>query len=134
MTDKKLPFNNEPNNLEEWMINELWKLFLKGDKDFKPALTFPMISRLAEYILRENPFVLKALRATYSHVFLDEFQDITGVQYDLLKTCFLGSNAVITAVGDNKQRIMEWAGALRNSFELFEKDFNAQRINLLMKS
>ncbi|PBC89488.1 superfamily I DNA/RNA helicase [Caldicellulosiruptor bescii] len=132
MTDKKLPFNNEPNNLEEWMINELWKLFLKGDKDFKPALTFPMISRLAEYILRENPFVLKALRATYSHVFLDEFQDITGVQYDLLKTCFLGSNAVITAVGDNKQRIMEWAGALRNSFELFEKDFNAQRINLLM--
>lgn len=132
MTDKKLPFNNEPNNLEEWLIKELWKLFLKGDRDFKAAITFPMISRLAEYILRENPFVLKALRATYSHVFLDEFQDITGVQYDLLKTCFLGSNAIITAVGDNKQRIMEWAGALRNSFELFEKEFNAQRRNLFM--
>jgi NAD(P)-dependent dehydrogenase (short-subunit alcohol dehydrogenase family) len=33
-----------------------------------------MISRLAELIIRINPYLRQALILTYSHVFLDEFQ------------------------------------------------------------
>jgi len=33
-----------------------------------------MIGRLAELFLRANPLIGRALRLTYSHVFLDEFQ------------------------------------------------------------
>ena len=59
--------------------------------------------------------------------FLDEFQDTTHVQYDVVKTVFLGSDTVLTAVGDNKQQIMRWAMALENPFTMFQHDFNARR-------
>ena len=122
------------NNERESFVNyyaafEWWTTCLKvGDRCL---LTFPMIERLAELVLQANPFILNALRATYSHVFLDEFQDTTHVQYSLVKTAFLQSHAVITAVGDDKQKIMGWAMAMDNAFGHFEKDFDAARIQLL---
>jgi DNA helicase II / ATP-dependent DNA helicase PcrA len=70
-----------------------------------------MISVLAIYILETNLLILKSIRKTYSHVFLDEFQDTTRVQYALVKVCFHSSEISITAVGDNRQGIMLWVGA-----------------------
>lgn len=94
-------------------------------------LSFVMLNRLAELLLRENPQILRALRLTYPFVFLDEFQDTTHGQYDLLKTAFHGSRAKLTAVGDDKQRIMVWAGARVDAFSQFTADFGADRIQLL---
>lgn len=99
-------------------------------KQKPPRLTFGMISTLAMTILRHNPQVLDALRLTYSHVFLDEFQDTTSLQYGLLREAFLGSQAVITAVGDSKQRIMTFAGARSGIFEEFAADFDADVVAL----
>lgn len=98
----------------------------------RSALTFQMIGALAELLLRANPTILAALRATYQFVFLDEFQDTTTNQYMLLHTAFASSPAVLTAVGDNKQRIMLWAGARRDVFDLFLAHFVAKRHGLLM--
>jgi superfamily I DNA/RNA helicase len=64
-------------------------------------------------------------------VFLDEFQDTTFSQFQLLCSAFDGSEAVFTAVGDDKQRIMVWAGAMPNAFAQFEQQFGAQRISLI---
>ncbi len=94
-------------------------------------LTFPIINRIVEHIFKTNPLILKALQITYSHVFLDEFQDTTAIQYDLLKTCFKDSSCILTAVGDTKQRIMGWAGALDEIFKIYKKDFNAKEIELI---
>lgn len=93
-------------------------------------LEFPMVRRLTQLVLNRNPLILKALRASYSHVFLDEFQDTTLDQYDLLATAFHGTSTVLTAVGDDKQRIMTWAGALVDAFNRFADDFGAQRHDL----
>lgn len=102
----------------------LWEYLLHhGDTSY---LNFQMIGRLAELLLRVNPKIRRALRATYGYVFLDEFQDTTGIQYELTKTAFLGSDAVLTAVGDNKQRIMGWAGALDGVFGTFQTDFGVK--------
>lgn len=95
-------------------------------------LTFRMIMRLAEYILKTNPTITEYLQKTYDYIFLDEFQDTTTIQYDFLKTCFQGGNKVLTAVGDDKQRIMTWAGARKTVFEDFQKDNEAERIPLKM--
>jgi superfamily I DNA/RNA helicase len=89
-----------------------------------------MIGRLAELLVRLNPMAREALRLTYSHLFMDEFQDTTQVQYDLVKTIFRGSNTVITAVGDNKQQIMRWAMAMDDPFAAFDADFVAARTPL----
>ena len=71
-----------------------------------------------------------ALRLTYSHVFMDEFQDTTQVQYDLVRAIFLGNDAIVTAVGDNKQQIMRWAMAMHDPFGAFDADFNPKRTAL----
>lgn len=91
-----------------------------------------MIGRLAELVLRTNPVLLAALRVTYAYVFLDEFQDTTHVQYDLLTTAFRGSDAVLTAVGDNRQRIMGYAMALDDAFGRLTADFPTETVRLQM--
>lgn len=117
-----------PTTLSKRAANALWSYLLHHGED--SVLNFQMIGRLAELLLRANPKILRALRSTYGFVFLDEFQDTTGIQYELTKTAFLGSEAVLTAVGDNKQRIMGWAGAMEDVFTEFERDFGAERIRL----
>ena len=94
-------------------------------------LTFPMINRLIKYVIDANPEIRKALRLTYDAVFLDEFQDTTDAQFSLVRTCFDGADARLTAVGDDKQKIMGWAGAMERSFDLFTDVFNARRVSLL---
>jgi superfamily I DNA/RNA helicase len=95
------------------------------------SLSFPMINRLVKLLLQKNSYISRALQATYPIVFLDEYQDTTYAQYDMLQTAFDGSDAVFTAVGDDKQRIMGWAGAMDDAFDQFENDFGARRITLL---
>jgi ATP-dependent DNA helicase len=69
---------------------------------------------------------------TYEFVFLDEFQDTTYDQYNLLKICFLDSTCKLTAVGDNNQAIMRWAGAKPDIFPDYIRDFNSNKYQLLM--
>ncbi|MEL7708272.1 ATP-dependent helicase [Citromicrobium bathyomarinum] len=97
-----------------------------------PYLTFPMINRLAEHLVRTNARIRRALRITFPVIFLDEFQDVTGPQFELVTTAFDPATAVLTAVGDDKQRIMGWAGALPNAFSVFKQFYNARPISLLL--
>ncbi len=132
LTSQRLPLNaNNSAPLNIFAIS-VWRSFLRGTKSFPPSLTFSMIARLTEYIVRSNPLLHRCILATYSHVFLDEFQDTTTIQYDLVKTCFHSTKTVLTAVGDSKQRIMVWAGADREVFEKFKGDFEARPLQLLM--
>lgn len=116
------------NNLGE----AVWKLLLKGFDDHKPTLSFKMICILAEFIIRTNPKIKRGLQLTYRYVFLDEFQDTTDLQYKLVKQCFWNSDSIMTAVGDNKQRIMVWAGARKTVFHDYKTEFNAETQKLIM--
>lgn len=127
----RLPILSIEENLYSWINKRLWIVLLKGQDSLKSSLTFPMITILVEYLLSMNPLIVKVLRSTYSHVFLDEFQDTTDLQYKLLKTIFDDSQTKLTAVGDTKQRIMGWAGALPSAFEVFKTDFSAEEVSLL---
>jgi superfamily I DNA/RNA helicase len=93
-------------------------------------ITFDDMVPLATEILDASAVAANAVRNTYSHVFLDEFQDCTNTQYKLVRTAFGSTSAVLTAVGDIKQRIMGWAGALDGVFELFATDFQAEVLHL----
>jgi superfamily I DNA/RNA helicase len=118
-----------PATAAQWAVHRYWETSLRGARG--SFLSFPMIGRLAELLLRINPLARQALALTYSHLFLDEFQDTTQIQYDLVKTIFLGSKTVVTAVGDKKQQIMRWAMALDDPFVEYERDFGAKRTSLL---
>lgn len=96
----------------------------------RQSITFQDMVPLAVTIVESSDIARNALRQTYSHVFLDEFQDCTKEQYALITACFLGSGAKLVAVGDTKQRIMGWAGALEGIFETYAADFDAEPLNL----
>ena len=112
----------------QWAADRLWQTSLHEGK--KSVLSFPMIGRLAELLLRVNPMARDALRLTYSHLFMDEFQDTTQIQYDLVRTIFHSTDTTITAVGDNKQQIMRWAMAMDDPFAAFDADFAGKRTPL----
>jgi superfamily I DNA/RNA helicase len=97
----------------------------------KSLLSFVELNRLAELVVRARPEIRDALRYTHPFIFVDEFQDTTFSQYDFLRSVFGEGNAVLTAVGDEKQRIMVWAGARDDAFKQFSDDFQAKRFELL---
>lgn len=94
------------------------------------SITFDDMVPLAVQIVESSQIARNAIRQTYSHVFLDEFQDCTNAQYELVKACFQDTTVRLTAVGDTKQRIMGWAGALEGIFESYSEDFDAHPLNL----
>lgn len=93
-------------------------------------ITFNDLVPLAIEILKTSNIARNVIRQTYSDVFLDEFQDCTDDQYKLIKLAFQGTSARLTAVGDTKQKIMGWAGALEGIFETFAQDFSAEPLNM----
>lgn len=93
-------------------------------------ITFNDLVPLAIEILKNSSIARNVIRQTYSDVFLDEFQDCTDLQYELIKLAFQGTSARLTAVGDTKQKIMGWAGALEGIFEIFAQDFSAEPLNM----
>ncbi len=97
---------------------------------YREQITFADFVPLALEILATNRYARGALRQAYSHVFLDEFQDATKNQYGLVKAAFLDTDVIVTAVGDVKQRIMAWAGALDGIMQVFAEDFDAASLSL----
>jgi superfamily I DNA/RNA helicase len=93
-------------------------------------ITLDDLVLLATEIVETNAYARNGIRQTYSHVFFDEFQDCTKQQYRLIKAAFDSTAAVFTAVGDNKQRIMAWAGALDGILETFGSEFSAEALPL----
>lgn len=93
-------------------------------------ITFNHLVPFAREILKSNLYARNVIRQTYSHVFLDEFQDATAPQYELVRDLFLGSDTFLTAVGDSKQKIMAWAGALDGILHTFADDFSAVSLPL----
>lgn len=95
-----------------------------------PACLVLTCMEIRRWSATSNRYARGALRQTYSHVFLDEFQDATKNQYELVTAAFLDTGVVLTAVGDVKQRIMAWAGALDGIMKRFAEDFDAASLPL----
>ncbi|MEU7922947.1 ATP-dependent helicase [Micromonospora zamorensis] len=118
-------------SIDEFAADWWWFERLRS-RALEPAdLSFTMLNRLAELILRHKPLLLRALRHTYPQVFIDECQDTNFAQYDFLLSVFGTDGVCVTAVGDDKQKIMGWAGAVPDVFARLMKDFDAERIQLL---
>jgi superfamily I DNA/RNA helicase len=103
-----------------------------GDQRFGHSqITFGDLVPFALEILDTCEVARNAVRQTYTHVFLDEFQDCTNNQFALIRAAFAGTGIRLTAVGDVKQRIMGWVpGAVEGIFATFAKEFGTGSLNL----
>jgi superfamily I DNA/RNA helicase len=119
------PEHTEASSAHEFAVHHYWRAQLQHDDNRSSSLTFIALNRLAELLVRSNDHLSRALCATYPFVFVDEFQDTTYAQYDFLRSVFGQGDTTVTAVGDNKQKIMTWAGARPDAFSRFANDFGA---------
>ncbi|WP_165216139.1 ATP-dependent DNA helicase [Schaalia sp. ZJ1691] len=88
-----------------------------GVLDFSDQLT------LAHRIVSESASVCEQLRREHRVVLLDEFQDTSVIQMELLSTVF--RDHPVTAVGDPNQAIYGWRGASASSLEKFLSCFRS---------
>lgn len=80
--------------------------------------------------LKMNPNVRQFIANRYDHIYLDEFQDTSQLQYELLKYYFQGAKRVVT-IGDDDQTIYSWRGSDINIItKEFAKDFNPEIMTL----
>jgi len=82
------------------------------------------------FIVNKNEFVSKSLASKFFEILVDEFQDTNFYQYEILKSINQHSICSFFMVGDSKQRIFSFAGAIENSFEKAQIDFNAKNVEL----
>ena len=70
-----------------------------------------------------------SLPCPFTHVFVDEFQDTNGLQFEMLRR--LAARGIsICVVGDAEQSIFGFAGAIPNALHTFETEFKAVRTSL----
>ncbi len=74
-------------------------------------------------LLQEDSQLRKQLHERYSHILIDEFQDINKAQYELVKL-LAGDKAKIFAIGDPNQAIYGFRGSSNTFIEEFKRDFH----------
>jgi superfamily I DNA/RNA helicase/DNA polymerase III epsilon subunit-like protein len=80
-----------------------------------------LIARTGE-LLREHPAAGDDVRGRWDYVLVDEFQDLSLAQYEIITHLTAGHGRCF-AVGDDEQSIFSWTGADPAILERFRSDF-----------
>lgn len=124
-------FSNIKTGRKNWgtendMYRQLYESYQEGLKLFN-AVDFDDLIVLPIKLFREHPEVLQRYRDRYKYIMVDEFQDTSHQQYELMH---LLADQNIAVVGDDDQSIYSWRGADYQNIINFEKDFPVTEIRL----
>jgi len=108
------------------MYRQLYESYQEGLKLFN-AVDFDDLIVLPIKLFKEHPEVLARYRERYKYLMVDEFQDTSHQQYELMH---LLADKNIAVVGDDDQSIYSWRGADYQNIINFEKDFDVTEIRL----
>ena len=81
-------------------------------------------------LLREHPAVAEKYQKRFTHVLVDEYQDLNNRQYDLLRL-LVGEARQVSVVGDDQQTIYSWRGSNFEIFMNFERDWPGAQVVVL---
>ena len=117
-------FSNIKTGRKNWesandMYRALYESYEQGLKLYN-AVDFDDLIMLPIRLFHEHPDVLAKYRARYTYIMVDEFQDTSRQQYELMR---LLADKNIAVVGDDDQSIYSWRGADYQNIVQFEKDF-----------
>lgn len=125
--------NGELDTSVEWGNTESLEYIAELYFDFlvsKKAIDFNEILYKSYKIVSENRFVSDSLANKFYEISVDEFQDTNIFQYEILKAINQAPICTFFMVGDEKQKIYKFAGAIDNAFENASHDFKATIENL----
>lgn len=86
------------------------------------AVDFDDLIVLPQILFQKHPEVLESYRDRYKYIMVDEFQDTSMAQYNMVKM-LAETNRNVVVVGDDDQSIYSWRGANYQNIVNFEKDF-----------
>jgi len=101
------------------MYRPLYEEYQKGLKLYN-AVDFDDLIVLPIKLFSEYPEVLERYRLRYKYIMVDEFQDTSFQQYNLMRML---ADKNVAVVGDDDQSIYSWRGANYENIRMFEKDF-----------
>lgn len=108
------------NNKAPHIVKTYNKLLRRNDLLDYIDLEYIVLNRLAINKKFKNNIINK-----YKYIFIDEFQDTSVVQYELIKR-ILTNKSMCFCVGDPNQSIYSFRGASEKVIYHYIKDFNAQ--------
>ncbi|AIT08830.1 DNA helicase [Candidatus Francisella endociliophora] len=110
------------NSKEKELLDKVFNDFNKECEKQK-AITYDDMIYLPAKLFEKNNATASQASNLYSHIIIDEYQDINQVQQYFLK-CLVGENTFVMAVGDVDQTIYQWRGSTPYyMLEGFKKDF-----------
>lgn len=113
-------------------LAQLYEIFEKKCLE-KGWATFDDYQTQPLRLLRSNNAVRSITRSDYSHIVVDEFQDVNLIQFELLK-CLAGPNHDICVVGDDDQAIYGFRGSMPRGFTKFKEHWTQTKIIELTKN
>ncbi len=102
-------------------IAALYKAY-QADRKLYNAVDFDDLIMLPIELLKAHDEVRKAYQDRYRYLLVDEFQDTSEAQYDLMRL-LVGPAGNVCVVGDDDQSIYSWRGADYANILRFERDF-----------
>lgn len=91
------------------------------------ALDFDDLIGLPLRLLQEHAEVRQRWQQQLGYILVDEYQDTSAQQYELLKL-LVGSKGHFTAVGDDDQSIYGWRGATLDNLKRLPQDFTQLKV------
>ena len=116
-------YGNTATSLHRWsaldpaLIGDLYQRY-EDEKTKRRVVDFDDLLILALRDMNDDADYAEARRWRFQHLFVDEFQDVNRLQFDLLRA-WLGDRNDLCAVGDPNQAIYSWNGADSDYIERF---------------
>jgi DNA helicase II / ATP-dependent DNA helicase PcrA len=120
----KNPFDYDKKSKMKQQVREIVKTIYYSCRDkllSANSLDFDDLILLARELLMTNDRVREVLQRRWTHVLIDEFQDTSITQLDLVK---LLTSSSLFVVGDGDQSIYSWRGAEAESLSAFDSEFH----------
>ena len=120
-----LPKNERP--------SERYDLVMKDyQSNGKDKIWIGALIQMALRIVTLSTDIKSLFHLSYPYVFIDEFQDTSYEQYNLLRSLFMGTGTKLLCVGDLNQSIMLFANANPTVFNEFQNDFCHDKIKKML--
>ena len=102
-------------------LKPLYKEYHRNLRTYN-AVDFDDLLMLPLELLQNNADIRAEYHDRFHYMLVDEFQDTSAAQYDLMKL-LVGPSGNICVVGDDDQSIYSWRGASYENILRFERDF-----------
>ncbi|WP_036458665.1 ATP-dependent helicase [Mycoplasma leonicaptivi] len=128
-TNNPSQFSDELKKENDTILTEIFHAYL-NELARQGSMDFDDLILTTHTLFQLRPDILKKYQDRYNYILVDEFQDTSSIQYEIIKM-LVTDKTHLCIVGDPDQTIYNWRGADVNLILNFDKDFNDAKTVIL---